>query len=338
MTELLWRVAVREMRGELGFSRRGCVARARAASRGGHGSVGRGSKEEEDAMGLAAVVGGDDRTYPRARSAWRQFRFTMGGSSSRLGRQLGRGRGCRRMGTERMGTVWAVASTREEPSAGWLPAFSGSASIREWDEAVVRHEGFLRNWARRLATDLGLKRHDVEDAEQEALLAVLRGAHRYERVSQAVPDLSAGALPRCGESTFRTFAATIVRNRVLNHARGIWRRSRRAGRRPESLGTAERRGFFATPPLSPALPGQGGATPVPPDRGDGADTLEAVVDERLQPVVLSLRARERRLLSAWLRSNSDAEAASLLGLTPTAAKLRRLRLFAKLRRRFFEKE
>ncbi|MCA9178196.1 MAG: sigma-70 family RNA polymerase sigma factor [Planctomycetales bacterium] len=104
------------------------------------------------------------------------------------------------------------------PAAGELPSLSTSLLQRvqamqpdAWARLVQVFSPIVYRWCRQW----GLTSHDSADVVQEVFVSVARGIGRFERQAE--------------QGSFRTWLATICRNRIRDH----WRR---AGRGPQAAG------------------------------------------------------------------------------------------------------
>jgi DNA-directed RNA polymerase specialized sigma24 family protein len=159
----------------------------------------------------------------------------------------------------------------------------------------------------------------MADALQEMYFAFHKALQRY-------------SLERCGKEkpvSFKTFLYKIVSDEFSNYCRRWKRYYRRmtlslddenAQKLTDSIGTDSYFTFQLT---------DGG-------RGSLVDQVEGVLSElaanRLTKVWQKLKAKEIRLLSIWLQYGNDKDLAYILGISPTAAKLRRERLLQRIKK------
>lgn len=96
----------------------------------------------------------------------------------------------------------------QSPPPGELPSLSSSLLDRvqqmqpeAWAQVVTVFGPIVYRWCRQA----GLAGHDASDVVQEVFASVARGIGRFERVK--------------GEGSFRSWLATITRNRIRDHYR-----------------------------------------------------------------------------------------------------------------------
>lgn len=58
--------------------------------------------------------------------------------------------------------------------------------------------------------------------------------------------------------------------------------------------------------------------------------------DHLAGILKQLKPREKHLLEVWLQYGRDKDVAQILGISPVAAKLRRERIFVRIRQRLVE--
>lgn len=165
----------------------------------------------------------------------------------------------------------------------------------------LQEETFLRQFARKVAFKAKLQGEDVKDAEQEALLRVLLALPSYN------PD----------RAPFRTFAKTIVHNAVCNFARQQRLFAQYFVISLDDLIEGEEWSLLKEEVFAPTA---------------FEEEEEFERDERIWDILSHLKPKEKQFLLVWLECGTDKATGEVLGVSPTAAKLRRRRLFAKLRR------
>lgn len=164
----------------------------------------------------------------------------------------------------------------------------------------LQEETFLRQFARKVAFKTKLQGEDVKGVEQEALLRVLLALPSYN------PD----------RAPFRTFAKTIVHHAVCNFARQQRLFAQYFVISLDDLIEREEWSLLKEEVFAPTA----------------FEEEELERDERIWDILSHLKPKEKQFLLVWLECGTDKATGEVLGISPTAAKLRRRRLFAKLRR------
>jgi len=100
------------------------------------------------------------------------------------------------------------------------------------DALIERHRQWACGLVARKAKLVRLAASDVEDAQQEAWFWMMEGIARYNTRELARPN----------GCRFRTFLQTVIRSRLLDFARRIWRRARHFECSQPALDAADRAG------------------------------------------------------------------------------------------------
>ncbi|MGH7594846.1 MAG: RNA polymerase sigma factor [bacterium] len=161
-----------------------------------------------------------------------------------------------------------------------------------------------------------LPSHEIADALQELYFAFHTTVQRYQ------PDYS-----RRPSASFKTFLGLIVGHLFSNYC-AQWRRyHRRVVFRCEDETSGD---FHSTRNGRPCL--------LTCEEKNGGPSINGTslwwdnFSGRLAEVLCRLKPKEKQLLEAWLNCGRDKEVAQVLEISPAAAKLRRERLFRRIRK------
>jgi RNA polymerase sigma factor (sigma-70 family) len=185
------------------------------------------------------------------------------------------------------------------------------------DALLSRHLGPIHRFIAKLAQQAGLQRSDAEDAEQEALCAIIEVIDGYDVERFGQP----------GGCTFRTFICRVLAARFTDHIRRI----RRIQVHEETIISADRIPSSAASSGSPAL-----IRAFPPSswKNDPAAILEwqeqmACLEQAVNELTPTSRCLWERLRSGLqLRAAADD-----LGISYRAAKRRWLKIKRHIKKR-----
>lgn len=171
------------------------------------------------------------------------------------------------------------------------------ASSDAWTELVVTYGPRIYYWLRRG----GARREDAQDLVQEVLGAVTQGLARFDR--------------QRSDSSFRGWLWVITQNKLRDHFR------RNQGQVSPCGGSSHARRMAALPDTAlSSLSGSG-----------SADATAGQVSRALE--VIQADFREQTWQAFWLSAVEDissVEVGELLGMTPTAVRLAKLRVLRRL--------
>lgn len=157
---------------------------------------------------------------------------------------------------------------------------------------------------------------EMEDAMQQAYLAFHHAVDRYD------PMRSSGA----GRASFRTFLGIVVANEFSKYCARQRTRRRHETAVDGDLDTMVTGADAAARRLSGMRPGS-----IPSDDLDWHSFLTfSIASEPLATALSTLNRRERELIELWLTWGRDRDVGRLLAISPTAARLRRERLFRRI--------
>lgn len=186
-------------------------------------------------------------------------------------------------------------------------AQQGCAVSREmlWD----RYRDYILRMVHKENKRQYLPRHETADALQELYFAFHRTVQRYDPKSHCKGKLA----------SFKTFLRIVIAHRFSNYCT-LWRIYHRRialdfddeTSRSFTVGTMHEKGYSAAEceGLLPSEPSS----------------------DRLVDALRRLKPKERDLLEIWLQFGRDKEVAQILGISPAAAKLRRERLFRRIKK------
>lgn len=163
-----------------------------------------------------------------------------------------------------------------------------------------------------------LPQHELADALQELYFAFDRAVQRYDPENNCTGK----------SASFKTFLRLVVARKFSNHC-ALWRiyhkrifsDYNREVSHSFSNEDEERRHFWFD-----HTDGNGYS----PVNWQGL-LMSTISSDSLADALRRLKPKERHLLEVWLQCDRDKEVARVLGISPAAAKLRRERLFSRIR-------
>jgi RNA polymerase sigma factor (sigma-70 family) len=185
------------------------------------------------------------------------------------------------------------------------------------DELLARHYATIRRFIAYRAFGAGLRRPDREDAEQEALCALLEAIRAYDPAQ----------LGRPGGCSFCTFLRRVLGCRFADHLRRV-RRARDRRRGTVSLEEVP----AADPPSAAPVPAQ----PFPPSAWTNEPLVIVEWGERMAGLGQALSALDDDARWLWEQrglGKTFAEIATELGISCDAAKRRWRKVVAHLKAR-----
>ena len=181
-----------------------------------------------------------------------------------------------------------------------------------------RHCDFIRSILYRENARQQLPVHEIADALQESYFAFHLTMQQYNPLNQGHGK----------PASFKTFLALIVMQRFSNYCKQ-WRRYRH-----HNVGQNNNDSKDAVE--SEAEQARSFALYLEEENNGAATDEKAVLERKLIPEELAaafcqLKPKEKHLLEVWLQHGRDKAVAEVMGISPAAAKLRRERLFRRIR-------
>ncbi len=218
-------------------------------------------------------------------------------------------------------------STRQPESEAGLSALSNEELCQNARRGCAlsknllwqRCQELIRRVAYKKIFRHGLPAHEMADALQELYFAF------HEALLQYDPQRHSTSKP----ASFKTFLGAVVGHSFANYC-SRWRKYHR--RMSFNLDNKSSHGFTVEAEKS------WHDTLYPGDRnGCCHEALEMILlneisSDRLAAALHALKPKARAFLDLWLRCGRDKEVAETLGISPAAAKLRRERLFRRIRK------
>lgn len=187
-----------------------------------------------------------------------------------------------------------------------------------------RYQDFVLRIICRRTHQYRLPSHEIADARQELYFAFHQAVQRYD------PQ----AYSRGKPASFKTFLGVIVVRLLLNYCR----RWRRYNKRIILNLTNELSASFV---VDNAAASADAFLPKVMSDIPNSDLRTVIITEfssdHLATVLSRLKLKETHLLETWLQHGRDKEVAKVLGISTVAAKLRRERLFQRIKQGVGEK-
>lgn len=199
-----------------------------------------------------------------------------------------------------------------------IRAQQGCVASREllWHES----QGFVRQVVCKKSRQLCLPPHEMADALQESYFAFHEAVQQYNPICQSNGKTA----------SFKTFLGTVLARSFSNYCRQQRRYRKRFALSLDGEGASSFTAIAEEPEPFPFHPSDGDAISLVEWK---ESLLRELSSDRLAEALSQLKPKEMRLLAVWLQCRRDKEVAQVLGISTAAAKLRRERLFRRIKQR-----